>query len=86
MKFYVEVGEENVCDHMWAHFSIKIIYEHVRFGIAATARAVGHLQKSTEVMKLVNNLMKAPEMASTMQELSKEMMKVCTHEDSTLSL
>ena len=27
-------------------------------------------------MKLVNNLMKAPEMAATMQELSKEMMKV----------
>lgn len=41
----------------------------------ATARAVGQLQKSTEVMKLVNNLMKAPEVAATMQELSKEMMK-----------
>lgn len=46
------------------------------FWLAATARAVGHLQKSTEVMKLVNNLMKAPEIAATMQELSKEMMKV----------
>jgi charged multivesicular body protein 3 len=44
--------------------------------VAATARVVGHLQKSTEVMKLVNGLMKAPQMAVTMQEFSREMMKV----------
>ncbi|BAF10614.2 Os03g0108400 [Oryza sativa Japonica Group] len=44
--------------------------------IVATARTVGHLSKSTEVMKLVNNLMKAPEVAATMQEFSKEMTKV----------
>ncbi|KAH9703989.1 vacuolar protein sorting-associated protein 24 [Citrus sinensis] len=42
---------------------------------AAIARTVGHLSKSTEVMKLVNNLMKAPEVAVTMQEFSKEMTK-----------
>ncbi|KAG6548094.1 hypothetical protein Mapa_010374 [Marchantia paleacea] len=41
----------------------------------ATVKAVGHIQKSTEVMKLVNGLLKAPEVAATMQELSKEMMK-----------
>ncbi|KAF3434031.1 hypothetical protein FNV43_RR25134 [Rhamnella rubrinervis] len=41
----------------------------------AIARTVGHLSKSAEVMKLVNNLMKAPEMASTMLEFSKEMTK-----------
>ncbi|ESW04317.1 hypothetical protein PHAVU_011G085100 [Phaseolus vulgaris] len=41
----------------------------------AIARTVGHLSKSAEVMKLVNNLMKAPEMAVTMQEFSKEMTK-----------
>ncbi|GAY54518.1 hypothetical protein CUMW_157280 [Citrus unshiu] len=41
----------------------------------AIARTVGHLSKSTEVMKLVNNLMKAPEVAVTMQEFSKEMTK-----------
>jgi hypothetical protein len=35
------------------------------------------LQKSTEVMTLVNKLMKAPQVAATMQDLSKEMMKVC---------
>ena len=44
--------------------------------LAAIARTVGHLSKSAEVMKIVNNLMKAPEMAVTMQEFSKEMTKV----------
>lgn len=43
---------------------------------SAIARTVGHLSKSAEVMKLVNNLMKAPEVAVTMQEFSKEMTKV----------
>lgn len=37
---------------------------------------MGHLSKSADVMKLVNNLMKAPEVAVTMQEFSKEMTKV----------
>lgn len=41
----------------------------------AVARTVGHLSKSAEVMKLVNSLMKAPEVALTMQEFSKEMTK-----------
>ena len=44
--------------------------------LAATAKVVGHLQKSNEVMKLVNGLVRAPELAGTMGELSKEMMKV----------
>ncbi|MQL90340.1 hypothetical protein Taro_022917 [Colocasia esculenta] len=43
--------------------------------LRATARTVGHLSKSAEVMKLVNGLMKAPEVAITMQEFSKEMTK-----------
>ena len=43
---------------------------------AAVARTVGHLQKSAEVMRLVNNLMKAPQIAVIMQEFSKEMTKV----------
>ncbi|KAL5981793.1 hypothetical protein ACLOJK_015858 [Asimina triloba] len=37
--------------------------------------SVGHLSKSAEVMKIVNNLMKAPEVAATMLEFSKEMTK-----------
>ena len=47
--------------------------------LAAISRTVGHLSKSAEVMKLVNNLMKAPEVAATMQEFSKEMTKVSVH-------
>ena len=43
---------------------------------AAIARTVGHLSKSADIMKFVNNLMKAPEIAITMQEFSKEMTKV----------
>lgn len=46
---------------------------------AAIARTVGHLSKSAEVMKLVNNLMKSSEVAVTMQEFSKEMTKVRSH-------
>lgn len=41
----------------------------------ATVRVVGHLSKSTEVLTLVNNLVKAPEISAQMQELSKEMMR-----------
>uniref|UniRef100_M8C0J1 Vacuolar protein sorting-associated 24-1-like protein n=1 Tax=Aegilops tauschii TaxID=37682 RepID=M8C0J1_AEGTA len=48
---------------------------------SATTRTVGHLSKSTEVMKLVNNLMKAPEIAVTMQEFSKEMTKAGVMEE-----
>ena len=39
-------------------------------------QTVGNMSKSAEVMKLVNNLMKAPQMAATMQEFTKEMTKV----------
>ncbi|XP_072961958.1 vacuolar protein sorting-associated protein 24 homolog 1-like [Typha angustifolia] len=49
--------------------------------LVATARTVGHLSKSAEVMKLVNNLMKAPEVAVTMQEFSKEMTKAGVMEE-----
>ncbi|KAK1260794.1 hypothetical protein QJS04_geneDACA002155 [Acorus gramineus] len=47
----------------------------------ATARTVGHLSKSADVMKLVNNLMKAPEVAATMMEFSKEMTKAGVMEE-----
>ena len=36
----------------------------------------GSLQKSTEVMKSMNTLMRVPEVRETMMELSKEMTKV----------
>ncbi|XP_065827295.1 charged multivesicular body protein 3-like [Oscarella lobularis] len=41
----------------------------------ATVRLSGSLQKSTDVMKSMNNLMKVPEIRQTMMEMSKEMMK-----------
>lgn len=41
----------------------------------STLRVAGSLQKSTEVMQMMQNLVKIPEVAATMRELSKEMMK-----------
>lgn len=43
---------------------------------AAQVRLAGSLQKSTEVMKAMQQLIKLPEIQKTMQELSKEMMRV----------
>ncbi|XP_028178067.1 charged multivesicular body protein 3 isoform X2 [Ostrinia furnacalis] len=41
----------------------------------ATLRVAGSLQKSTEVMQAMQALIRLPEIAHTMQELSKEMMR-----------
>jgi len=41
----------------------------------ATLRIAGALQKSTDVMKAMQQLIKVPEVAATMRDLSKEMMK-----------
>ncbi|XP_055927840.1 charged multivesicular body protein 3-like [Argiope bruennichi] len=41
----------------------------------ATLRVAGSLEKSTEVMKHMEKLVKIPEISRTMQEMSKEMMK-----------
>lgn len=41
----------------------------------AVAKVTGALEKSTECMKLVNKLVKLPELGQTMQTLSMEMMK-----------
>jgi hypothetical protein len=40
------------------------------------AKVAGNLSKSTEVMKIVNDLMRTPQLVQTMQQMSKEMMKV----------
>ncbi|WZZ90405.1 hypothetical protein YC2023_118984 [Brassica napus] len=58
----------------WQH-KLRQECRNIERQIRAVARTVGHLSKSAEVMKLVNNLMKAPQMAATMQEFSKEMTK-----------
>ncbi|MCL4121011.1 UNVERIFIED_CONTAM: hypothetical protein GTU68_005826 [Idotea baltica] len=41
----------------------------------ATLRVAGSLQKSNEVMKVMQQLIKLPEINRTMQDMSKEMMK-----------
>lgn len=41
----------------------------------ATLRVAGSLAKSTEVMQAMQRLIRVPEVAQTMQEMSKEMMK-----------
>ncbi|KAI3367209.1 hypothetical protein L3Q82_008264 [Scortum barcoo] len=47
----------------------------------AVLRVAGALQKSTEVMKAMQSLIKVPEIQATMRELSKEMMKAGIIED-----
>jgi charged multivesicular body protein 3 len=44
----------------------------------ATVKVAGSLQKSTEIMKTVNSLVKLPEISNAMMELSEEMTKVFT--------
>lgn len=39
------------------------------------------MQKSAEVMRIMNNLIKLPEIAATMQSLSREMVKAGVLED-----
>ncbi|KAH8929680.1 hypothetical protein BT69DRAFT_1345715 [Atractiella rhizophila] len=41
----------------------------------ATLKITGTLQKSTEIMKLSNSVMKLPELQATMKNMSQEMMK-----------
>ncbi|KAF8397748.1 hypothetical protein HHK36_016670 [Tetracentron sinense] len=66
-------GGTYASDYAYNRCLIKFLIE-VMIQISIS-RTVGHMSKSAEVMKLVNNLMKAPEVAATMQEFSKEMTK-----------
>lgn len=43
----------------------------------AMAKVTGSLQKSTEIMKLSNSLLKLPQLSATMRDMSMEMTKVC---------
>lgn len=42
----------------------------------AMSKVTGSLQKSTEIMKLSNSLIKLPQISQTMREMSMEMTKV----------
>lgn len=43
------------------------------------AKVTGALQKSTEIMKLSNQLVRLPQISQTMREMSMEMTKVGRH-------
>lgn len=65
LQFHADIG--SVLHIEWNVFMFMFI---------ALLRVAGSLQKSTEVMKAMQNLVKVPEIQATMRELSKEMMKV----------
>ena len=44
--------------------------------VVAMAKVTGTLQKSTEIMKLSNQLVRLPQMSQTMRDMSMEMTKV----------
>lgn len=48
------------------------------YSIEAAAKISGSLQKSSEIMKIVNSLVKLPEMQKNIHEMVQEMMKVCS--------
>lgn len=47
----------------------------------AMLHVTGHLQSSTEIMKLSNRLIKIPQLSQSMREMSAELMKVCVATD-----
>ena len=50
--------------------------ELLLFFVTATMRMAGAIEKSTDVMKGMQNLIRVPEIQQSMMELSKEMSKV----------
>ena len=57
-------------------FPVEYSIRSCGFPFVAQIKIAGSLQKSTEIMKMVNSLVKLPEIAGAMQEMSAEMMKV----------
>lgn len=56
-------------------FRCKFQYHYLCL-CSATLRVAGSLQKSTEVMQAMQSLIHVPEVAATMRDLSREMMRV----------
>ena len=46
------------------------------FHLTATSSVMGHMEKSTAVMKSMSKLISIPELQGVAREMSKEMMKV----------
>lgn len=90
LKEAAKKGEKDVCvilakDVVHARKAINKIYTsktHISSvqmqmkNQLATLRVAGSLKKSTEVMNAMQTLIRVPEVAATMRELSKEMMHV----------
>jgi predicted enzyme related to lactoylglutathione lyase len=51
----------------------------LHFFFQATLRVSGAMQKSAEVMKSMQELIKVSDIAATMRDMSKEMMKVTSY-------
>lgn len=51
-------------------------YVSISDGQVAMVKVTGSLQKSTEIMKLSNSLVKLPQISAVMREMSMEMTKV----------
>lgn len=56
-----------------------IVFSLFRSPATATLKITGHLQKSTEIMKLSNELVRLPQLQATMRNMSMDMTKVCLY-------
>lgn len=65
---------------IFLYVSLSVVYEYDCIStyvfLSAMMRMAGSISKSTDVMKAMQNLIKIPEIQSSMMELSKEMAKV----------
>lgn len=57
-------------------FFPELSAKRIHVYVVAVVRVAGALQRSTDVMKAMQSLVKVPEIQATMRDLSKEMMKV----------
>lgn len=57
-------------------FFSELSAKRIHVYVVAVVRIAGALQRSTDVMKAMQSLVKVPEIQATMRDLSKEMMKV----------
>ena len=76
-QFHINANEKSI--RLVFAKQLKVNFEYISRTLhcyLATLRIAGALQRSTEVMKAMQQLIKIPEVAATMRDLSKEMMKV----------
>jgi len=69
LSYFVRVSDKSKRVH-------KVVHAVVFRLSAATLRMAGSLQKSAEIMKCMQELVKVSDVAASMREMSREMMKV----------